>query len=270
LKCEFCGRDEALPFVCNYCGGAFCTDHRLPEAHQCKGDLTQRRMIIAPPQTTYTWSEMPAPAPQHVRGKPFSGLEVRDIVIAWVGLGVAFTFSLLGGAGSLLNPNRDIVGATPLVFLISLTTVGSGFVLHELSHKFTAQNYGYWAEFRMWPFGLILALATSLIGFIFAAPGATYISGSNISQSENGKISLAGPLTNVGVAAAFFPLVFTGDTFFVLLGTLGTQINIFLALFNMLPIMPLDGAKVFGWNKIIWAGVFVPLVAIFAFWITAF
>jgi len=258
MKCEYCGRDESLPFVCNYCGGAFCPDHRLPEAHQCKGDLTQRRMIIPPSQTNYSWSGIPASEPQHVQGSPFSGLEVRDIAIAWVGLGTAFTIALRGA----------LVLGLPELFLISLTTVGAGFVLHELSHKFTAQNYGYWAEFRMWPLGLVLALVTSLIGFIFAAPGATYISGANISQSENGKISIAGPLTNVGVAAAFFPLLFLNSTFLAELGFIGTQINIFLALFNMLPIMPLDGAKVFHWNKLVWAGVFLPLLVAFAVWIS--
>ena len=271
MKCEYCGRDEALPFVCNYCGGAFCADHRLPETHMCKGDLTQRRMIIPPPQTTYSWSETPAAAPQHVRGKPFSGLEVRDIIIAWVGLGVAFTISLLGGAGSFLSSSGNSAESTSLVFLISLFVL-SGFVLHELSHKFAAQSYGYWAEFRMWPLGLVLALATSLLGFIFAAPGATYISGLNISQSENGKISIAGPLTNVGVAIVFFPfaLYFPTGSFFGEMGFIGTQINIFLALFNMLPIMPLDGAKVFAWSKVKWAALFVPLVVVFVLWISLF
>jgi Zn-dependent protease len=271
MRCEYCGRDEALPFICNYCGGTFCSDHRLPEAHMCKGDLTQRRMIIPPPQTTYSWSDTPAAARQHVRGSPFSALEVRDIIVAWVGLGVAFTISLLGGAGSFLSSAGSSAGSTFLVFLISLLVL-SGFVLHELSHKFVAQGYGYWAEFRMWPLGLVLALATSLLGFIFAAPGATYISGSNISQSENGKISIAGPLTNVGVAAVFFPLAFflPPGSFFGEMGFIGTQINIFLALFNMLPIMPLDGAKVFAWNKLRWAALFVPLVVAFAVWLTAF
>ena len=269
MKCEYCGRDEALPFVCNYCGGAFCTDHRLPEAHQCKGDLNQRRMIIPPQQTTFSWSEMPAAVPEHMRGRPFSGLEVRDILIAWVSLGTAFTIAFLGGAASFTSSARGTAGST---FLMALTTVGAGFVLHELSHKFVAQNYGYWAEFRVWPLGLVLALATSLLGFIFAAPGATYISGPNISQSENGKISLAGPLTNAAVAAAFFPLalLYPYSSFFWQLGFIGTQINVFLGLFNMLPIMPLDGAKVFAWSKARWAGVFIPLIVVFAVWITLF
>ena len=25
-----------LPFVCSWCGGTFCLDHRLPEQHDCK------------------------------------------------------------------------------------------------------------------------------------------------------------------------------------------------------------------------------------------
>jgi Zn-dependent protease len=275
LNCEFCGKEEALPFVCNYCGGAFCAEHRLPEAHQCKGDLTQRRMVTAPPQTSYSWTGMPTELPQRQPGRPFSGVEIRDIIIAWTGLGLAFFFAIVGATNVLAGSGgRQICGAVARVclsqtqvFLVALATVGSGFVLHELSHKFTAQRYGYWAEFRMWPFGLILALVTSLIGFIFAAPGATYISGQNITESENGKISLAGPLTNVGVATIFLPIYLfgSGSLFWGFLGSEGVFINVFLALFNLLPIMPLDGAKVFRWNKPVWLGVFVPLAVVFAF-----
>ena len=36
-KCDFCGKEEYLPFECRYCGGKFCAEHRLPEAHNCKG-----------------------------------------------------------------------------------------------------------------------------------------------------------------------------------------------------------------------------------------
>jgi Zn-dependent protease len=274
LNCEFCGREEALPFVCNYCGGAFCPDHRLPEAHQCKGDLSQKRTIIAPPQTTFSWTEPVAAPPQYTPGRPFSTKEVRDILIAWVGLGLAF-FLAIDGVSSVLTGSggRAICsGGTCLsvvqIFAVSLATVGSGFVLHELSHKFVAQRYRYWAEFRMWPLGLVLALVTSTLGFIFAAPGATYISGSNISRSQNGKISIAGPLTNVAVAAAFVPVWLLGSGLFLgFLGSEGVFINVFLALFNLLPVGPLDGAKVFNWSKVAWVAVFLPLGAVFAFFL---
>lgn len=35
-KCDYCGKEEYLPFECRYCGGKFCVDHRLPEAHHCE------------------------------------------------------------------------------------------------------------------------------------------------------------------------------------------------------------------------------------------
>ncbi len=274
MNCEFCGREEALPFVCNYCGGSFCADHRLPEAHQCKGDLSQKRVIVPPPQTNFSWNGSSFAQPSPRTSKVFSAIEVRDIIVAWLGLGAAFFISFNGGAaglGGLAGAALTDPATFVIILVMSLVTIGSGFVLHELSHKFTAQRYGYWAEFRMWPLGLMLALATSLIGVIFAAPGATYISGANISKSQNGKISIAGPLTNVGVAGIFFAIFLLTDSQDVaLLGFLGAYFNILLAVFNLIPLGPLDGAKVFSWNKVVWVGTFVPLAAAYAFLLWSF
>jgi Zn-dependent protease len=93
-------------------------------------------------------------------------------------------------------------------------------------------------------FALFLALIAHVV---FAAPGAVYISGGG-SKRESGLISLAGPLTNIGIALVALP-------FFILdIGGIGWiaswvfLINSFLALFNMLPFGPLDGKKVFRWN----------------------
>jgi Zn-dependent protease len=280
MKCEFCGKDEALPFVCNYCGGVFCADHRLPEAHQCKGDLAQKRVIIAPPETTYTWSSStytPQPQPQVSPENVFSRIEVRDVAIAYLGLGLAFFIASTGITNLLtLSPGGffQVIPGHPVplspaeMLAISLIAVGPGFVLHEMSHKFAARRYRYWAEFRMWPIGLVLALVTSIIGVIFAAPGATYISGQGITVEQNGKISVAGPLTNVVVALVFSPFFVFGSGFWGWLGYFGVFINTWLALFNMLPIMPLDGAKVFAWSKPGWVSVFAPLAVVIAlFWL---
>jgi len=271
MKCDYCGREEPLPFVCNYCGGAFCPDHRLPEAHQCKGDLSQKRTIIAPPQTTFTWQTptTTSPIPTTRQNRVFSRIEVRDIIVAWVALGVAFSFVLEGGGIQLLVGSGPNLITAVFYVGVSLVTVGPGFVFHELSHKFLAQRYGYWAEFRMWPAGLLLALVTGLIGLIFAAPGATYISGMNISKSENGKISLAGPLTNIAIALLFLPLNYpilqAPTSLLGVVGYVGLRVNAILGLFNMLPIGPLDGAKVFSWNLLVWIAMFIPLGAAFVY-----
>lgn len=247
MKCDFCGKEESLPFVCNYCGSAFCADHRLPEAHQCKGNLSQRRVIATPQQTTFSW-QTPAAAPQYQRAKVFSKIEVRDILIAWLGIGFAVAIAFTGGAFGSFN-----LTYIALAMGIALVTVGPGFIFHELSHKFVARHYGFWAEFRMWPQMLAMAILIALVGFLFAAPGATYIVGSDSSKTEAGLISLAGPLTNAAIAALFLPLfVFTGGVL-QFIGGFGLWVNVELGAFNLLPIGPLDGTKVFRWNKAVWA-----------------
>ncbi|ELZ83441.1 rhomboid-like intramembrane serine protease [Haloferax gibbonsii ATCC 33959] len=35
--CDVCGKDESLPYRCSRCGGTFCSEHRLPENHDCAG-----------------------------------------------------------------------------------------------------------------------------------------------------------------------------------------------------------------------------------------
>ncbi|HID18523.1 TPA: hypothetical protein EYP27_03170 [Candidatus Bathyarchaeota archaeon] len=36
--CEVCGKPvKPLPYICSYCEGVFCVEHRLPEKHGCKG-----------------------------------------------------------------------------------------------------------------------------------------------------------------------------------------------------------------------------------------
>ena len=35
--CDVCGRDENMPYNCRHCGGTYCSEHRLPENHDCPG-----------------------------------------------------------------------------------------------------------------------------------------------------------------------------------------------------------------------------------------
>ena len=174
----------------------------------------------------------------------FTSHEIRDIIISMLVIGGVFAYVFRG-----IN-NGDFISLIP----VTLVAVGFGFVFHELAHKFMAVRYGFYAEYRLWIQGLILAIITAALGFVFAAPGAVYIHGQYISKEENGKISIAGPLTNIALAIIFFiiPLFTPPSELLFLICSLGFTINSFIAFFNLLPVSMLDGAKILKWNPLVW------------------
>ena len=90
----------------------------------------------------------------------------------------------------------------------------------------------------------------SFIGVVFIAPGAVMIFG-NIDYKQNGKISLAGPLTNIILAIILAPLLFINFSSNIMKTIVdsGYLINAWLALFNMIPLWNFDGAKIYAWNR---------------------
>lgn len=35
--CDVCRKEESMPYNCRHCGGTYCSEHRLPENHNCSG-----------------------------------------------------------------------------------------------------------------------------------------------------------------------------------------------------------------------------------------
>jgi len=194
----------------------------------------------------------------------FSRIEIKEILISAVALSIAFALSFSGGISGL---SPDIFG----MVLFSFISVGIGFLAHEIiGHKFTAQHYNLFAEYRMWKTGLLLALGSSLFGFVFAAPGAVMVSQSidlwgsrvPVTKKRMGIVAVMGPVVNVIIGSAFLVLNYMSPS---QLFSMAVSINLWLALFNMLPIPPLDGSKILAWDRRIWAAFFVALVAAFFF-----
>lgn len=175
----------------------------------------------------------------------FSEREIKDLLKAWLALSFAFTILMVGFSFSL---------RFYYAFILSSLTVGVAFIVHELSHRAVARHYGCFAEFRSFDSMLVLAVIMSFFGFIFAAPGAVMISGP-VGKRRNGKISMAGPLANIILAAIFLSIeVAVGWSLsYGNISNFPFAINSWLALFNMIPLGNFDGKKVLRWNKLVYA-----------------
>ncbi len=200
--------------------------------------------------------------------------EVGSILIAWIVLSFAITYRSLVGLFSGMAGSVDFVVA-------GFIATATGFIIHEMGHKFVAIGRGYVAHFRVWTWGLLLTLFTVIAtggAFLFGAPGAVYIAPASSvgnygytwtskpvdEEHENMIISAAGPGINLAFALGFLGLYIAVPTGFLgVVAFFGFQLNAGLGSFNMLPVPPLDGSKIFRKSIPVALGIALPLWGLF-------
>jgi Zn-dependent protease len=169
------------------------------------------------------------------------------------------------------------------VVIAGFVATATGFIIHEMGHKFVAIRRGYVAHFRLWMWGLLLTLFIVVFsggGIVFGAPGAVYIAPAATTayygyesatrprdpEQENMVISAAGPGINLAFAVSFLALFLAAPgSFLSTIAQFGFALNVGLGSFNMLPVPPLDGSKIFRKNLIVGLGLALPLWAMFLF-----
>ncbi len=260
MKCQACGQETLMPFRCPYCGGQFCSAHRLPENHACpriNHAKAERQGQVMTPQAynsynySYVFGQDPYKRQHRIR---WSQKEIKHIgIAALLVLGIGFSMALYA-----FNWGWLVMTAFALVMTAS-------FLVHEIAHKVMAQKAGMWAEFRLTTWGAVLTLFSVFLPFKMIAPGAMMIGGQAPSAKNMVKISVAGVIINMIFAATFLGLAFglplneySGMLFF------SAYINAFMALFNLIPFGVLDGYKIFVLNKTVWVLAFIPSVVLTA------
>ncbi|MFH1209293.1 MAG: M50 family metallopeptidase [archaeon] len=130
---------------------------------------------------------------------------------------------------------------------LAIIIAAPGIILHELAHKFTALAFGLSAKFYIWFFGLILGLLLRVLNspFLILAPGYVSIEGGT--QSQLALVAFAGPFINLSLflIAHFLLKKKNLKKKYLLPLYLTKMINLWLFIFNMLPVPPLDGYQVF-------------------------
>lgn len=205
----------------------------------------------------------------------FSGVEILHLAFGVVGITIAFSLALGGARGCAGDALvcEDMIDVPRLLALLpySAAVVLPAFILHELAHKIVAQQKDMWAEFRANYFGLTGGIIlTAMFKILLSVPGAVYIVG-NATRRDAGVISIVGPMVNlvIGYSAFLLDAIFPGveipqaDGFGISsLFELIVYSNALLASFNMLPIGPLDGRKVWRWSILGFFGMWLLIVAL--------
>ncbi len=251
MECGICGGKEEIPFRCRYCKGIFCSVHRLPPNHSC----VFLEQYMRQPEKDREFLA-------YIEGQRGSaGVRATSAIKNTILL--RFSLTELGH----LAIGTALVTAVGMSFFRigfqpeALAIFVSAFLLHEFAHKFLAQFYRAWAEFRLILFGAVITAISALpfLPFKFIAPGAVFISGS-VSQRRNGKISLVGPLTNIALGSGFMLAYMGTDS---QLMAMGAWFNGWVGVFNMIPFMGLDGSKIFSWNKLVWTLAFAAAIGLY-------
>ncbi|MCX8196148.1 MAG: site-2 protease family protein [Acidilobaceae archaeon] len=152
--------------------------------------------------------------------------------------------------------------ALSLGFFLSPHFVGVllGFALHELAHRGVARMYGFAADFVAYVPGLIVTFLSGFLPFVLIAPGYVRVLGWGDSRGVLYSVA-AGPLTNIGLALAALLLSPFSPGFMSAVAF----INAWLAFFNLLPIPPLDGSKIFRGSPVAWGAMLLASVALLAY-----
>ncbi len=256
-KCQYCGKEFVLPFKCSYCNGSFCAEHRLPENHACPESWRARApreevppifVETEPSKPSYKYTITYAPQPS-AKVFWFSKTELKHLTLG--------TLLVLGvGLSFIQSEKLTIVVSLTIAFTLS-------FLLHELAHKFSAQHFELWAEFRITLQGALITLISMLLPlFKIISPGAVMIAGP-ATKGTTGKIALSGPLTNVTLSTIFIIAAITfQNEFFWTTAVTVAAINAFIAFFNLIPFGVMDGLKIYWWNKKVWILAFFTSIAL--------
>ncbi len=189
-------------------------------------------------------------------GSPFIPTKTEALAYATAIIVLAISFSYVKVI------TLDQIWALLPVFFA--TSVLVGFVQKFFAITFM-RSRGVWSEHKIWPFGLVLFLFTTFAFRVpFSSPTRSVNQSTKFTEKLGAIVSASGILISLAFAGLFFLLLKGG---YVAIGGAGLDMCIIGSFFGTFPVSPMSGKDIFDHNKLLWAGLFMATLMIFAAWL---
>ena len=141
-ECWICGKKEAIPYKCRYCGKTFCADHRLPEQHACEA---------------FNYSARDSFAGSSGGSGGYTQYSDTDDMLKDI-LKTSAKYAAKSAASGIANSTKRSISTSPSMAIIFICVVS--FFLEQIL------GYGYINFFQLYP-PFILARPWTIVTHIF-------------------------------------------------------------------------------------------------------
>jgi parallel beta-helix repeat protein len=171
---------------------------------------------------------------------------------------------ILGGAFTFINSFGLKIDIFITWTLISAIVV----IVPKAIQYIVAGKKGILAQYRLWWGGILIMLFTTVIfRYVFGQPVRTEIDREDECDKKNlATVMLAGPLVSILLSSIFLVLYLMKGTY-ASLGLMGLEMSLLTAVVTFLPISPMEGERVYLWNKIVWALIFFPVLFMYSYFL---
>lgn len=197
------------------------------------------------------------------RYAPLESFEKRGLIITIAVLAFIFSFREWG------TETFDItIGTKNLI--VSVVLVAIAMLVHEVTHRVIALWLGYRTQFKAWITGLVVGLVVSFVSngyLVFIAPGQlvfTHLTAHRLGKGyyeltykHLGWIAMSAPIANI-LFAVLLKIVYVATGIPVIQKLM--MINIWIALFDMLPIPPFNGSRTFFGSRYVYVFVLGAMI----------
>ncbi|NQU78173.1 hypothetical protein HQ545_00220 [Candidatus Woesearchaeota archaeon] len=181
--------------------------------------------------------------------------EKTGLVLTVLALSFIFSFRAWG-----VDSFDALLGFKNLI--LNIFFVASAFLVHEIAHRTIATWMGYRSQYKSWLVGLVIGIVVVFISngrLFFLATGMLVITHLpahrlgkffyELNMKHLGWIAMSGPIANM-LFAVLLKIIYASTG--IVLFHQAMMINIWIALFDMLPVPPFNGSKTFFGSRYIY------------------